>query len=135
MRTALRDTRRVVLASILALATCGSLTTVGLVAAPVAQAGSGNFCTSADLNPGKTCYGGEYHGHFYETEGWNSDGKGVGSCVGTDYEYVRGENCVNDGSGYDEVYCTSSCNGTIGYGFVEDNGPYNSVFTGWASWA
>ena len=100
---------------------------------PAALAGSGDFCSWASLSPGAACFGG-YHGSFVELEGWNSDGKGVGSCVGVYNGGVKGENCVGDASGYDETYCTTSCAGKAGDGFVQDNSPYNSVFTGWASW-
>jgi hypothetical protein len=98
-----------------------------------AFAGSGDFCTYYDLNPGAACYG-EYHASNSEVEGWNSDAKGVGSCAGVYNGSVKGEACVGDASGYDEVYCTASCSGKAGDPFVEDNSPYNSVFTGWASW-
>jgi hypothetical protein len=103
-------------------------------AAAPAQAGSGDFCSWAPLSPGGACFGG-FESSFHEVEGWNSDGKGVGSCAGVYNGGVRGENCVGDGSGFDEVYCTSSCSGKGGDGFVADDGPFDSVFTGWGSWS
>jgi hypothetical protein len=70
---------------------------------------------------------------MYETEGWNSDAKGVGSCTGDLYTSWNHIACHGDASGYNEVYCTS-CNGDNGYyAAVENNSNhgYTSVFTGW----
>jgi hypothetical protein len=118
----------------LAAATCLAAVSAASLSAPqAALAGSGDFCSWAPLSPGQACFGG-YHGSFIEVEGWNSDGKGVGSCAGVYNGGVVGQACVGDGSGYDEVYCTASCNGRAGDGFVEDHSPYNSVFTGWGWW-
>jgi hypothetical protein len=104
------------------------------VFAPDAHAGSGDFCTDTDLNPGESAscmY--ESHSYFYEVETWNTDGKGVGSCAKVE---SGGSTCSTAfGSGYNEAYCKSSCDGGSGRAYVSNNNPsYNSVFTGWAYW-
>jgi len=103
-----------------------------------ARAGAGNFCSYCDLNA-HSAHVGNYRGYFYETESWNSDGKGVGSCtgVGTSGGSFANVACHGDASGYNEVYCTG-CNGYKGWWSIVENNSnhgYNSVFTGWESYA
>gem|GEM_PF-6608117 len=104
----------------------------GLVGPTSALAGSGVFCSSCSLSSHQHHIG-NFRGYFLETETWNSDGKGVGSCSGVGsssgaYKHVA---CHGDATGYNEVYCTA-CNGDVNaYSIMEDNSQYNSVFTGW----
>jgi hypothetical protein len=111
-----------------------TLVSAAVFAPTAAQAGSGDFCSDYDLNPGvaASCMY-EPHSHFYEIETWNTDGKGVGSCASAG---SGGRACSEAfGSGYNEAYCKSSCNGQSGEAYVTNNNPtYNSVFTGWAWW-
>jgi hypothetical protein len=131
-----RKSARMVLAAV--AAACVASITMGFAGPAPALAGSGNFCTSCDLNAHSHDIG-NYRGHFYETETWNSDGKGVGSCsgVGTSGGSYATVACHGDASGYNEVYCTA-CNGdTNWYAIMENNSNhgYNSVFTGWEWYA
>ena len=64
-----------------AAACCLVMVTWGLFGPARALAGSGVFCSSCVLSV-DAHYIGNFRGHFYETETWNSDGKGVGSCSG-----------------------------------------------------
>jgi hypothetical protein len=120
-------------AAVAALAVAGAILAGWLVPA-TASAGSGVFCSWCDLNPGGRSVG-NYRGYFYETETWNSDGKGVGSCsgVGTSGGSYANVACHGDAGGYNEVYCTG-CNGYRGWWAIMSNNSnhgYNSVFTGW----
>jgi hypothetical protein len=116
-----------------ALVPAGAVNTAGgLVAATAFANEAGDFCADYDLNPGVACQGVESLPSIIELEGWNTDGKGVGSCVS-----VNGhQGCSPEplGSGYNESFCRSSCNGQTGHPYVENESPYNSVFTGWAYW-
>lgn len=127
-----RNPRRM-LAALIA-ATFVALVVGGLLGPARALAGSGDFCVSCDLNA-HTAHVGNYRSHWYETESWNSDGKGVGSCtgVGEGAAYYENIACHGDASGYNEVYCTA-CNGDIDWWSIVENNSnhgYNSVFTGW----
>ena len=75
-----RQARGRLTAAAAALAVAGAILAGWLIPA-TASAGSGVFCSWCDLNPGGRVVG-NYRGYFYETETWNSDGKGVGSCTG-----------------------------------------------------
>ncbi len=103
-----------------------------------ANAGSGDFCSYCDLGSGAHSVG-NFRGYFYETETWNSDGKGVGSCsgVGTSGGSYATVACHGDAGGYNEVYCTG-CNGDREWWALMSNNSnhrYNSVFTGWEWYA
>ncbi len=117
----------------IAVATAACALTALLGAVP-AQAGSGVYCSWCDLNPGGKAVG-NYRGYWYETEAWNSDGKGLGSCTGIGngggwYSVA----CHGDASGYNEVY-DAGITGWSGYAMMSDNSPYNSVFSGWEYFA
>jgi hypothetical protein len=127
-------------AEALAMLTMSLMMVVGALALhpATALAGSGVFCSYCDLNAHEA-HVGNYRGYFYETESWNADGKGVGSCTGVGSSGGTFANvaCHSDASGYNEVYCTG-CNGYKGrWSIVENNSNhgYNSVFTGWESYA
>jgi hypothetical protein len=99
-----------------------------------AVAGSGNFCTACVVKPHNMRVG-NFRGTWIETETWNSDGKGVGSCTGVGNGAGSWANivCHGDATGYNEVYCTG-CNGYHNsYAQLENNSNhgYTSVFTGW----
>jgi hypothetical protein len=107
---------------------------IAALAPSPASAGAGDWCSWCDLGPGARSVG-NYRGTFYETESWNSDGKGVGSCtgVGTSSGSFAIVACHGDSTGYNEVYCTA-CNGAHGWWALmanNSNHGYNSVFTGW----
>jgi hypothetical protein len=110
---------------------------VSLLSASSALGASGDFCgPSHYLAPHAECihqYGSPYH----QTETWNSNGEGVGSCAAvgsSDGIEWYNHACVGDiKSGYDEVYC--ACGGDYGYGIVYDNSPYYAYFTGWGDWS
>ncbi|HXR29132.1 MAG TPA: hypothetical protein VN772_06085 [Solirubrobacteraceae bacterium] len=115
---------------------CTALLALALLTPGRALAGAGVFCSWCDLNPHAHAIG-NFRGHFYETETWNSDGKGVGSCsgVGTSGGSYANVACHGDASGYNEVYCTG-CNGdTNWWAIMQDNSIYNSVFSGWEWYA
>jgi hypothetical protein len=121
-----------------ALAACVAALMAGLLGPSRALAGSGVFCSYCDLNA-HTHDLGNFRGYFYETETWNSDGKGVGSCsgVGTSGGSYANVACHGDASGYNEVYCTG-CNGDRNWWAIMENNSnhgYNSVFTGWEWYA
>lgn len=103
-----------------------------------AFAGSGDYCSSCLLKPYSTHVGNE-RPSWIETESWNSNGEGVGSCtgVGEGGGYWEGIRCVGDiSSGYDEVYCYERCKGIVGYhAQMEDNSKYTAYFTGWEWWS
>jgi hypothetical protein len=117
---------------------CVAMAAWGLLGPAHALAGSGVFCSSCVLSV-HAHHIGNFRSHFYETETWNSDGKGVGSCSGVGSSggsYVNVA-CHGDATGYNEVYCTA-CNGdTNWYSIMENNSNhgYTSVFTGWESYA
>jgi hypothetical protein len=110
--------------------------TAMLGAVPAAQAGSGVYCSWCDLNSGGKAVG-NYRGYWYETESWNSDAKGVGSCtgIGNSSGSFSSDACHGDGSGYNEVY--DGPTGWSGYAIMENdsNHGYNSVFSGWEWYA
>lgn len=112
---------------------------VSALGAPAAMAGSGDFCGPGHLlKPGGECIH-QYGNPYKEVETWNTNGEGVGSCAAvgsSDGIEWYGDHCVGDiSSGYDESYCTASCNGEYGYGIVEDNSSYTAYFTGWGDWS
>src|SRR5271157_4912423 len=123
--------------AILAAVAC-TAAAIGLLAPAGALAGSGIFCSSCGLSVHKHHIG-NFRGYFLETETWNSDGRGVGSCSGVGSSggsYVNVA-CHGDAGGYNEVYCTA-CNGDINaYSIMEDDSShgYSSVFTGWEYFA
>jgi hypothetical protein len=121
-----------------AAATLLALVLAGLVLPARAAAGAGDFCSYCDLNP-HAVHVGNFRSRFIETESWNSDGKGVGSCtgVGTSAGAFVAVACHGDATGYNEVYCTT-CNGVQNrYSLLENDSThgYNSVFTGWEDFA
>lgn len=127
--------RRMLAACLVAI---GCATVTIAATAPNAVAGSGVFCSYCDLGRGGHTIG-NFRGRFYETESWNSDGKGVGSCsgVGTSGGSYATDACHGDASGYNEVYCTG-CNGDVEWWAITSNNSnhgYNSVFTGWEWYA
>jgi hypothetical protein len=122
----------------LAAAVAAAALAAGLLAPGSASAGAGVYCSSCALSV-HAHHIGNFRGYFLETETWNSDGKGVGSCagVGTSGGSYYNVACHGDASGYNEVYCTG-CNGdTNAYSIMEDNSNhgYSSVFTGWEYYA
>jgi len=136
-RALARDGRRGAAGALAVLALSMMLIAGGLDPAR-ARAGAGDFCSYCDLNAHAT-HVGNYRSYFYETESWNSDGKGVGSCtgVGTSSGSFANVACHADATGYNEVYCTG-CNGYGGWWSIVENNSnhgYNSVFTGWESYA
>jgi hypothetical protein len=120
------------------LVVLSALVVTGLWGPHTAFAGAGDFCSWCDLGP-HAVHVGNYRTRFIETESWNSDGKGVGSCtgVGTSRGSFAVVACHGDATGYNEVYCTG-CNGAQRwYSLLENdsNHGYNSVFTGWEDYA
>jgi hypothetical protein len=112
---------------------CIGASAFALPAAAQAE-GARDFCKDVLLEPGTTCAPeGSAESSFIETEGWNTSGEGVGSCTGVVNEGWVAEVCVGDvSSGYDEVYCTSGCNGAPGWAAVHDHSAYyRSYFTAW----
>jgi hypothetical protein len=114
------------------------LTLVWLLSATGARASTGDFCTAFPLGPAGTCWG-PVDAAIEETEGWDATDNGVGNCngigLGANYEWVA-QACIGDGTGYDQVYCTSACGKYRGIGFwpfVHDHSAfYSANFTGWA---
>jgi len=111
----------------------------GLVAAPVALAGSGDYCGPGHkLEPGSNSMCVHQLDTYKETEGWDTYGEGKGSCTGvsnsnggTWYRW----NCSGNGGTYDETYWRGEGETQEGYGFVSDNsGSYTSYYTGWGYW-
>ena len=132
------SSRLALLATVLAVGALASVTWV-----TPAFAGAGDFCVADQLAPANTCYGGTDE-TFTETEGWDSTGDGVGNCNGVanpSNGNFMGHACIGDapgaptGGGYQIIYCTTSCNGEYGPGFVHNHSSsYTDSFTGWGDW-
>ena len=101
-----------------------------------AYAGAGDYFKNGLLKPHYGYTSRTVRKTFKETESWNSNAEGVGSCTGVgngvaDWEGIV---CVGDiRHGYDEVYCIVKCQG---YAYTRaqlenDSSKYASYFTGW----
>lgn len=121
----------------------GALAVAAVLVAPSAAfAETGEPCKDVELKSGGLCFNESgHHNSFIETESWNSNGTGHGSCTGvlgfnSKEVNIKEIKCSTNGSGYREVYCTTKCKGLEGYAYVwnRESGS-TSFFTAWANWS
>lgn len=135
----LRKAGRSILSRALSLALLATLATCLSVIAPVSALGTESIepanCIDVHLKPEQACQGIYTHSNFIQTESWDSRATGIGSCTGLVLETFVGKECIGDGSGYDEVYCTKKCEKKDGFIWMQNNNKvYGAYFTVWGQW-
>ncbi len=104
-------------------------------AALATESGEPSNCIDDHLEPETTCSGINDKFNVIETESWDSRATGIGSCTGLLLETWEGHECIGNGSGYDEVYCTAKCKGETGRLAVQNHSSqYGAYFTVWGQW-